>query len=177
MKKHFNRVVLLVSAVFFMAVLVSCGLFKSSRRPADAPYIKGGINFHLRGDQNLNLYQKAPHALVLCAYQLRDTNGFNQLVQDTDGPARLLECRRFDSSVTFAKKLIVQPGHDMYEAMEKTDDSKYVALIAGFYHFQKRQPMKVITLPMRGIPLFRRPGGMDIKLHLSAHDIQDFPKE
>jgi hypothetical protein len=177
MKKYFNRTVSLVAAVFFIAALASCGLFKSSRRPADAPYIKGGINFHLRGDQNLNLYQKSPHALVLCAYQLRGVSAFNQMAEEKDGLNKLLECGRFDPSVTYAKKLIVQPGQDIYEAMEKADDSKYVALIAGFYNFQKRQAIKVITLPMKGIPLFRRPGGMDIKLYLSAQTIEDFPRE
>ncbi|MGB4220853.1 MAG: hypothetical protein WBJ50_06195, partial [Smithellaceae bacterium] len=69
------------------------------------------------------------------------------------------------------------PGQDMYEAMEKTDDSKYVALIAGFYNFQKRNAIKIITLPMKGVPLFRRPGGMDIKLYLTSQAIENFPRE
>ena len=177
MKKHFKKIVLLIAVVFVTAALASCGLFKSSGRPAGAPYIKGGVNFHLRGDRSLNLYQRSPHALVLCAYQLREVSAFNQMTEDGDGLARLMECGRFDSSVTYAKKLIVQPGQDMYEAMEKTDDSKYVALIAGFYNFQKRNAIKIITLPMKGVPLFRRPGGMDIKLYLTSQAIENFPRE
>ena len=119
MKSNFDRFVPLVFVVLFTLTLSSCGLFKASSRPADAPYIKGGINFHFRGDKDLNLYHKAPHALVLCAYQLSDTNAFNQLLEEKDGPGRLLACTRFDPSVNYAKRLIVQPGQDLYEATEK----------------------------------------------------------
>ena len=30
---------------------------------------------------------------------------------------------------------------------------------------------------MKGVPLFRRPGGMDIKLYLTSQAIENFPRE
>ncbi len=173
MKNHVCRVSVLVLVLWAIFALSSCGLFKSSKRPPEASYIKGGINFHLRGDNHLNIYQRVPHALILCAYQMRDANAFNQLLEEKDGISKLMECGRFDASVTFAKRLIVQPGQDVYEAMEKTEGSKYIAIVAGFYNFQKRSAIKLIPLPMRGMPMFRKPGGIDLSLYLTDTEIRN----
>ena len=177
MKSYINQIISLVLVVFSTFMFSSCGLFKSAKYPPDAPYIKGGINFHLRGDSQLNMYQRIPHALVLCAYQLRDTNTFNQLMEEKDGMAKLLECGRFDSSVNYAKRLIVQPGQDIYEAMDKIEGANQIGIIAGYYSFQKKQAIKVIPLPMKGLPMFRKPGGIDIALYLTGQEIRNLTKD
>jgi hypothetical protein len=141
------------------------------------PYIKDGINFHLRGGSRLNVYRGVPHALVLCAYQLTDANAFNQLLEEKDGMAKLLSCTRFDPTVNYAKKMIAQPGQDIYEAMEKAEGSRQVAVIAGYYEFQKKQAVKVIPLPVKKMFSFRRAGGTDISLYLSPQEIQDMPDQ
>ncbi len=175
MKSYVHRMMSLVLVFLSFFIFSSCGLFKSAKHPPGASYINGGINFHLRGDSQLNLYRRVPHALVLCAYQLKDTNAFNQLLEEKDGMSRLLACSRFDASVNYAKKLIVQPGQDIYEAIEKTEGSRQIAIIAGYYKFQKKQAVKIIPLPMEGMPFFKKPGGIDIALYLSPEEIQNLP--
>src|SRR5512134_1925824 len=61
-------------------MLASCAT--TGDRAAVTPYIDGGINFHMKGDRQLNLYQRAPHALTVCAYQLKDLNAFNQVLEE-----------------------------------------------------------------------------------------------
>lgn len=144
--------------------------------PAEIPHIKNGINIHLIGDKNLNWYRKTPHALILCVYQLKDLNGFNQMVEDKNGMAKLMECGRFDSSVNYVKRVVVQPNKDVYECMELTEGTKNVGVIAGYYYFKKSQAIKTFVLPMKGI-FSRKPGGMDIDLLLKANEIQEIKKE
>jgi len=173
MKIHFHWILISLCVLIPALTLSSCAFFQSADFPKDAPYIKDGINFHLRGDSRLNLYRGVPHALVLCAYQLTDANAFNQLLEEKDGMARLLVCTRFDPTVNYAKKMIVQPGQDIYEAMEKTEGSRQVAVIAGYYEFQKKLAVKIITLPEKRMFFFKRAGGTDISLHLSPREIQN----
>ena len=104
MKIHLHRISISLCVLVPAFILSSCAFFQSTDVPKDVPYIKDGINFHLRGDSRLNLYRGAPHALVLCAYQLTDANAFNQLLEEKDGMARLLVCTRFDPTVNYAKK-------------------------------------------------------------------------
>ena len=177
MKNYVNRFfgVLLVTAC--LAALWSCGLFKSTSRPPDAPYIKGGINFHFRGDNRLNVYHQVPHALVVCAYQLKDATAFNQTLEEKEGLSRLLECRRFDNSVNYARRLIVQPGYNIYEAMEKIDGTAMVGIVAGYYNFERKKAAKVLVLPMSGMPMFRKPGGADIALLMTDQEIRLLKEE
>jgi len=177
MKNNVDRFIgiLLISACF--AVFSSCGFFKSTSRPPDAPYIKGGINFHLRGDGQLNTYQQVPHALIVCAYQLKDASAFNQTLEEKEGLSKLLECRRFDQSVSYAKRLIVQPGQDIYEAMEKIDGATLLGVVAGYYNFDRKKAAKVLMLPMSGMPLFRKPGGMDVALFMTDQEIRTLAED
>jgi len=177
MKNYVRRIIGLFLLLAFSISLSSCGLFKSASRPPDAPYIKGGINFHLRGDGRLNVYQQVPHALIVCAYQLKDANAFNQTLEEKEGLAKLLECHRFDGSVHYAKRLIVQPGQDIYEAMEKTDGTHMLGIVAGYYNFDRKKATKVLALPMSGIPMFRKPGGIDIALLLTDQEIRPMAED
>jgi type VI secretion system VasD/TssJ family lipoprotein len=176
MKIH-PRIYLSVYALLSVFILSSCAFFQSNDFPKEVPYIQDGINFHLRGDNRLNLYGGVPHALVLCAYQLTDANAFHQMLEEKDGMSRLMACTRFDPSVNYAKKIIVQPGQDLYEAMEKTERTRQVALIAGYYEFQKKQAVKIISLPVKKMFFFKKAGGTDISLYLSSQEIQDMPDQ
>jgi len=171
MKKHIDRLLALLVILALSLFLASCGLFKTTIRPPEAPYIKGGLNFHLRGDNRLNVYQQVPHALLVCAYQLKDANAFHQILEDKDGWSRLLECHRFDGSVNYAKRLIVQPGQDIFEAMEKTEGTTMLGIVAGYYNFDRKKAVKLFSLPMSGMPMFRKPGGMDVSLRLTDQEI------
>jgi len=175
MKIHFHRILISLCILVPAFILSSCAFFQSTDYPRDVPHIKDGINFHFRGDSRLNVYRNVPHALVLCAYQLTDANAFHQLLEEKDGMTRLLACTRFDPTVNYAKKIIVQPGQDLYEAMEKTEGSRQLAVIAGYYEFRKKRAVKVITLPVKKMFSFRRAGVMDLSLYLSPQEIQDMP--
>jgi predicted component of type VI protein secretion system len=177
MKTYFHQFLLFVCVLLPAFILSSCAFFQTTDFPKDVPYIQDGINFHFKGDGRLNLYRGVPHALVLCAYQLTDANAFHQMLEEKDGMARLLVCTRFDPSVNYAKKMIVQPGQDLYEAMEKTEGTRQVALIAGYYEFQKKQAVKIISLPVKKMFFFKKAGGTDISLYLSSQEIQDMPDQ
>ncbi len=166
MKKFWNALVLSALAT----LCSSCAT--TGDRAAITPYIDGGINLHFRGDRQLNLYQRAPHALIVCAYQVRDLNGFNQVLEEKEGVSKLMECSRFDQSVNFVKRLIVQPGRDLYDAMEFSEGTRYVAIVAGYYGFRKKEAVKTIPLPLKGMPFFKKPGGTDISVFCGPQEIR-----
>ncbi|NPV05343.1 MAG: type VI secretion system lipoprotein TssJ [Syntrophaceae bacterium] len=166
MKKTLLPIVILA----LMSLVASCAA--TGGRAAMSPYIEGGINVHFRGDRQLNLYQGAPHALTVCAYQLRDLNGFNQVLEEKEGVARLMECSRFDPSVNFAKRLVVQPGRDLYDAMEVSEGTRHVAIVAGYYGFKKKDAVKTMPLPLKGMPFFKKPGGTDISVFCGPQELR-----
>jgi type VI secretion system VasD/TssJ family lipoprotein len=165
MKKSFKVLVL------FGVVVLLCSCASVPRYP----YGKGEITIHLKGDSRLNLYDGSPHTLVLCTYQLRDPNAFNQLADEKDGLSKLLEGSRFDSSVTYYKMLILNPGQDLSEILDRAEGTTYVGFVAGYYLLEKNRVVRLYEIPLSRMS--KNPEKLKIDLYLGPQEIQDMKRK
>jgi predicted component of type VI protein secretion system len=144
---------------------------------AEWRYEKDAIRLHLKSDPQLNLYQRSPHTLVLCAYHLKDPNAFNQLLEEKEGLWKLLECGRFDPTVTNSKRVVIQPGQEMTEALDRPEGAKFFGLVAGYYLLQKERVVRLFPIPVvserRGNTLYQKPGVLNVNLYMGPQEIQD----
>jgi type VI secretion system VasD/TssJ family lipoprotein len=148
----------------------SCSL-RSSK--AEWQYQKSAIALHMSGDPLLNLYQQKPHSLLLCVYHLKDLNGFNQLADQKDGLSALLDCGRFDQSVTYSKRLVLQPKQKREESMDRTEGAKYVGIVAGYYDLRKESSSRSFQIPLS---LLNNPKKLRINLKLGPNEMQEVKK-
>lgn len=167
----------LVRTICACCFLCSCSFTPPVLPPVEWTYAKDAIALHLTSDPQLNLFQRRPHALVVCMYHLRDPNGFNQLVEEQDGLHRLLECGRFDGSVTYAKKLVIQPGRELVELLDRAEGTKYVGIVAGYYNLRKESAVRLFSVPVVEEKKWRsttvRLSNLNVDLHLGPQEIQD----
>ncbi len=112
------------------------------------PYEREAVRIHLKADPRLNLFDATAHTLFICVYHLRDPNGFNQLLDETDGISKLLECARFDPSVMGTRKIVVQPGGEVNETVDRPEGAKYVALVAGYSRLRKEDSVRLYPVPI-----------------------------
>jgi len=175
MKKIFNTLLLLS----FLLLVYSCTAQLVNSTPKYV-YEKDAINLRLKADPQLNLYQGNPYTLVLCVYQLTTPNAFHGLTKDQVGLSKLLECNRFDPSVASFKTLIIHPGRELIEILDRAEGAQYVAVVAGYYHLQKDHVVRLFEVPVieevQGV--IRRtktlkPGPMNINLYLGPQEIQE----
>lgn len=141
MRKTF--VVMVCMMAFFWVACAS--------QPLPAPnwtFEKDAVSIHLKADSKLNFDDGVPHTLLVCIYQLKDPNTFNQLSEDTDGIYKLLECDLFDAGVATAKKTIINPGQDVRIVLDRAEDAKYVAVVAGYYVLQKARMIRLYDIPV-----------------------------
>jgi type VI secretion system VasD/TssJ family lipoprotein len=160
-----------------VTLLVAC-----ASQPLPAPewiYEKDAIEVYLRADPRLNLDEGVPHTLLVCLYQLKDPNAFNQLLDDPDGIYTLLECGLFDPSAATVKQIIVRPGRDMNLKLDRAAGAKYVAVAAGYYILEKERMARLYKIPVivekKGF--FRwtklsRPGLLKIEIDLGPSQIK-----
>lgn len=165
-----NRSWTIILLLVFSLAAVSCSSRSRSVDHAGWEYEKDAVRIHLQGDPQLNLYQGRPHTLVVCVYNLKDLNGFNQLVDGKGGLPALLDCNRFDPGVTYAKRLIVQPGQNTKEALDRAEGARYVGLVAGYYSLHKANSVRIYEIPAS---LFNNPKKLDIKLHMGPEGIEE----
>lgn len=164
--------------LFFLIVLIcSCASKPAVVLPPEWGYEKEAIRLHLRSDQELNLYQGTAHTLVFCAYQLRDPNAFNQFLEEKEGLSKLLECGRFDPSVTYSKRWIVYPGKDLTEFLDRFEGTKYLGLIAGYYFLQKENAIRFFKIPVieekKGKTITSKVEKLYIDLYLAPQQVQE----
>jgi len=200
MKKY--QVVGLALAMPAFLLLSSCGLFskKPPAIPTSAPavpspppaevyapapvppeftYEKNAIRLHLKSDPKLNVFQGNPHTLLICVYNLKDPNGFNQQIGEKEGLPKLLECGRFDGTVASAKRLVIQPGQEVNESFDRAEGAKYVGLVAGYFTLQKENVTRLFPVPIleetEGTVVRKkifRPGVLNLELYLGPHEIE-----
>lgn len=176
--KRTIKVLLQFSVIF---VFFSCA---STPQGPEWKYEKNAINLHLISEPRLNLYQGKPHTLLLCLYQLRDPNAFNQLVDEEDGLSKLLECRRFDGTVASSKTFVIQPDQEIRESLDRAEGAKYVGIVAGYYMLHKDRVIRLFQIPLkkktRGFVSRRRissPDKLKIDLYLSTQEILGFRRQ
>ena len=160
-----KKSILLLFTPFIMIMIVSC---------AGGPqytYKKEAIVLKVRSDSQLNLYRNSPHTLLMCLYQFGDPNLFNQLLDEKDGLQKLLECSRFDASITSAKSFFILPNEEKMVKIDRVEGTKYVGLIAGYYNLLKENVTHLVPVPLS---LFgRKPKVLNINLYLGPQGIKE----
>ncbi len=178
MKKYFETICLLLF-IFFM--------FSCASKPLPPPewrYEKDAIRIHLQADPLLNWSAETKHTLMLCVYQLRDPNVFYQLTGDRDGLTTLLECGLFDGSVTGSKRFFVNPEQESTLVLDRSEGSKYVAILAGYFLREKERISRILEIPVlvekKGWikrTKIKKPGPSNIDLQLGRQQIEKFEEK
>lgn len=172
MRKYLN----FLFFVTIISIIYSCA--SQPLPPPQWEYEKDAVKIHLKADPKLNLEEGTPHTLLVCVYQLKDPNAFNQLSGDNDGIYKLLECKLFDASVATAKRIIARPGQDISLVLDRAEGAKYVAAVAGYYILQKDRMIRLFKIPVvvekKGFikrKKTKKPGSMNIELKLGPQQI------
>jgi len=159
-----------------LALLTGCSSAPRVTIPADWNYEKDAIKLHVKADPQLNLFHKSPHTLVLCIYHLRDPISFNQLQDEKEGLQKLLECGRFDPAVVHARRLVIQPGQELSESLDRPEGVKFVNVAAGYYQMQKQRVIRsfpvTLALEPRGDAWELVEQRLNIDLYLGPQEIQ-----
>jgi type VI secretion system VasD/TssJ family lipoprotein len=131
-----------VSLFLFLLICSSCA---SGTKPT--PWREKSMDLTFKGDPQLNLYQNSSHALYLCVCQLKDPNAFNQLVDEREGMEKILsECNRFDASVAYAKRYVVQPGQTVTDFQDHAEGGRFMGIVAGYYNMKKEHVVRLFPI-------------------------------
>jgi predicted component of type VI protein secretion system len=126
------------------------------------------ITVLIKADPQLNRFQRNAHALFLCLYQLKDPNGFNQLLQEKDGIPKLIACNRFDATVANARQFVIQPGQELKEVRDRAEGGRYVGIATGYYGLGREKVTGLSPLPaLRGSD----PSGCQVHIELGPYEI------
>lgn len=143
------------------------------------PFEAKGIKITYSADHELNLYDDKAHTLFLCIYQLSDPNAFNDLRMDRMGVIKLLECKRFDESVTSSEKIIIHPEDEETIIYDRAEDARFVGIVAGYYYLWPDHVTRLMLVPVKVEETGRffkkrtaMPELLSVNLYFSQEEIQ-----
>ncbi|MDR3669946.1 MAG: type VI secretion lipoprotein TssJ [Holophaga sp.] len=117
-------------------------------QPVPPPsYQPHGLSLSLQADPELNPFERTPHALLAVLYQLSATNAFNTLAKDPAGLRTLLQGLPFDPSVASADKLFLQPGERRTLPLDRAQNGRWLAVVAGYYGLAPGAVTRILELP------------------------------
>lgn len=167
-----------MASIFFLIAFLATGC-ATTQLPTEWTYGKDAIQIHIKADRKLNRDEGKAHTLMICIYQLKDPNAFNQLSQDTDGIYKLLDCGLFDAGVATAKRIIVSPGKTMTVTLDRAEGARYVAVVAGYFVLQKDRMIRLYPIPTvtesKGLinrTKISKPGPFQLELALGPSQIK-----
>jgi type VI secretion system VasD/TssJ family lipoprotein len=158
------------------SLLFACSSAPLVKQPPEWSYEKDAIALKFTADRQLNLFQQRAHSLLICLYQLRDPSAFNQLMDEKDGLAKLLDCNRFDPSVSHARRLVLQPNQNLTEQVDRAEGARFVGVVAGYYTLRKTGSIRTYTIAVKEhtehATLQQKPEKLRIDLYLGPHEIR-----
>jgi len=152
----------LINTIFPIVCLIALCSCSTTGKPE--PWREKSVAVTVKGDPQLNLYQNDSHTLYLCTCQLKDPNAFNQMVDESGGMEKLLsECNRFDASVAYTKRYVVQPGQTFNDRQDHAEGARFMGIVAGYYNMKKENVVR----------LFRISKSLDMIIELGPRSILD----
>jgi predicted component of type VI protein secretion system len=145
------------------------------------PYAPKAISLQYKADSTLNFYEEKSHTLLLVIYQLNGVNAFSDLVKDPAGLTKLLQAERFDASVMDVSRIFVEPGETKVMDLDRAENVKWVAVVAGYYNLVPGQVTRVYEIPVTiekvGTYGFRkteaRMNRLTLSFYLGPHSLQE----
>ena len=146
------------------------------------PYATRAIQIRYRADENLNRYEDKPHTLTLVVYQVTDIKWFNNNIKDAAGLTTLLGAEKPDPSVLAVDRFFIEPGEVNQIELDRYENAKWVAIVAGYYDLRPGQVTRSYELPVlietKGT-FFKtnqaRMGALGMNLYFGPSSIQEVP--
>lgn len=143
----------------------------------------GALGLCIDASPGLNAVDNIPNAMVVLVYHLSDRGELDQLSQSEAGMRRLLEGKLFDASAKSVREMTIQPGQTMQLALDRAEDGRYVAIVAGYNRPDARTSLCVIPYGVgeykkKGETSFHRavnmyaPLPMNLRVSLGEKDMQ-----
>lgn len=146
----------------FMLSLCACGQKEPDPpgtmpppAPAENPrdvtwnFQKNAIGLTIISSSNLNVVQGVPHSVSICLYQTENPDLLKAKAETEEGLRELLLCKSSPPERFQAQQIYVQPNTIVEKMLDRAENAKYLAVVAGFNILNSKQSFSIIPIPLQ----------------------------
>ena len=109
---------------------------------------KNAISLTIIASNNLNTVQGMPHAVSICLYQTENLDLLKAKAENEEGLRELLSCKSNPPERFQAQQIYVQPDSTTEITLDRAENAKYFAVVAGFNILNPEKCFSIIPIPL-----------------------------
>lgn len=141
---------------------------------------EGAISLNVTASDQLNAVDGKPHTLVLRFLQLNSRRDFQSVRKTRSGIRDLLladDIEQIGAGVVALEELVVRPGESITRVMDRLAETRYLAIVAGYYALDGEASTRLIPFPALDDTVEPEFSLVDTMTYgLFAEDIEQLPR-
>jgi len=143
--------------MFFLAttLLSSCvanpSMVTSEKKAIDqmaAPFAQGAITLEVQTDPDLNALHGIANSCTLLVVQTQKISTLNKLLSSPFALKSLFSGAGAQEGILKVDRYPAMPGQRTTLHIDRSENSRYIAIVAGYYPFPQKQHMVLVAVPV-----------------------------
>lgn len=135
--------------IFFISGCVDKTVKKSNDEALNvpAPYAPGAITLNIQATPKLNAWKKVANSCSTLIIQSEKIEALTELLSDSSRLENLFQGLGTEESVLKVDRYVALPGQRTTLHIDRSANTRFIAVVAGYYPFPTSQHIKTIRVP------------------------------
>lgn len=114
----------------------------------DAPFAEGAITLTVQTTPDLNALEGIANSCTLLVIQTQKASTLNKLLSSPSGLKTLFSAAGAQNEILKVDRYAAMPGQSTTLHIDRSENTRYVAIVAGYYPFPQKQHMVLVEVPI-----------------------------
>jgi len=113
-----------------------------------APFAQAAVTLDIQADPDLNALHGMANSCTLLIVQAEKSATLNQLLSNPLALKKLFSAAGAQQEILKVDRYSAMPGQSVTLHIDRSENSRYLAIVAGYYPFPQPQHMKLVAVPV-----------------------------
>nr|WP_244212752.1 type VI secretion lipoprotein TssJ [Rahnella woolbedingensis] len=121
---------------------------QAAREQVTAPFAPGAITLNLTAEPGLNAWNDIANSCTVLIIQAQNASTLNKLMSSPLQLKNLFSGAGTEDGILKVDRYPAMPGQQTTLHIDRSENTRQIAIVAGYYPFPKKQHMALIAIPV-----------------------------
>ncbi|WP_312414924.1 type VI secretion system lipoprotein TssJ [Pseudescherichia sp.] len=112
------------------------------------PFSQGAISLDIQTDPDLNAWHNMANSCTVLVVQAQKSSTLNKLLSSPFALKGLFSAAGAQDDILKVDRYAAMPGQRTTLHIDRSENTRYIAIVAGYYPFPKKQHMALVAIPV-----------------------------
>lgn len=143
--------------LLFITLLTGCSADQANNKisakeqaveQVTAPFEPGAIALNLTAEPGLNSWNEIANSCTVLVIQAQKTSSLNKILSNPAQLKSLFNGAGAEDDILKVDRYVAMPGQNTTLHIDRSENTRKVAIVAGYYPFPKKQHMALVSIPV-----------------------------